>query len=60
MAEYRVPDRIRPVYEQELCAWIDGWLIPYPECKLGPPKGLIPKMAVVQQNKEKVQPVLDY
>lgn len=34
--------------------------MPYPEEELGPPKGLIPLMAVIQQNKEKVRPVLDY
>ena len=31
-----------------------------PHKKLGPPKGLIPQMAVVQQNKSKVRPVMDY
>ena len=42
-------------------AWIqNGWLIPYPESELGPPKGLIPLMAILQENKQKVRPVLDY
>ena len=46
---------------QELHTWIDnGWLVPYPEDKLGPPKGLIPLMAVLHQNKTKVRPVMDY
>ena len=36
------------------------WLVPYLEDKLGPLKGLIPLMAVIQQNKEKIRPVLDY
>ena len=27
---------------------------------MGPPKGLIPLMAVIKQNKQKVRPVLDY
>ncbi|KAK4326819.1 hypothetical protein Pmani_002676 [Petrolisthes manimaculis] len=41
--------------------WIkDGWLVPHNECKHGPPKGLIPLMAVVQHNKGKVRPVLDF
>ena len=41
VAEYYVPDQIRPAYEAELREWIkDGWLIPYPYEKLGPPKGL--------------------
>ena len=41
--------------------WIsNSWLVPYPEEKLGPPKGLIPLMAVLHQNKTKVRPVMDY
>ena len=61
VAEYHVPDQIRPAYEEELREWIkDGWLIPYPYKKLGPPKGLIPLMAVAQHNKAKVRPVMDY
>ena len=61
VAEYHVPDQIRPAYEEELREWIkDGWLIPYSYKKLGPPKGLIPLMAVAQHNKAKVRPVMDY
>ena len=61
VAEYHVPSQTRLAYEKELHAWIDaGWLIPYPHKKLGPPKGLIPLMAVVQQSKSKVRPVMDY
>ena len=62
VAECHVPDQIRPAYEEELREWIkDGWLIPYPYEKLGPPKGLIPLLlAVVQHNKAKVRPVMDY
>ncbi len=42
-------------------AWIqNGWLIPYPESQLGPPKGLIPLMAILQESKQKVRPVMDY
>ena len=59
--EYKIPTRARAEYNKELQAWIDnGWLVPYPEEELGPPKGLIPLMAVIQQNKQKVRPVLDY
>ena len=59
--EYTIPVRARAEYDKELQNWIDnGWLVPYPEDKLGPPKGLIPLMAVIQQNKQKVRPVLDY
>ena len=33
---------------------------PYDDEKLGPAKGLIPPMAIVQQNKDKVRPVMDF
>lgn len=37
--------------------WLgNGWLKLYPEKELGPPKELIPLMAVVQDNKSKVHP----
>ena len=59
--EYTIPARARAEYDKEQQNWIDsGWLVPYPEDKLGPPKSLIPLMAVIPQNKEKVSPVLDY
>ena len=32
----------------------------YDDKKLGPAKGLIPLMAIVQQNKDKVRPVMDF
>lgn len=35
-------------------------LLPYVEHKYGPAKGLISLMAVVQRNKRKVRPVLDF
>ena len=49
------------MYEKELQRWIDdGWLLPYDEQAYGPAKGLIPLMAVVQRNKRKVRPVMDF
>ena len=61
VAEYHVLSQTRLAYEKEFHAWIDaGWLIPYPHKKLGPLKGLIPLMVVVQQNKSKVRPVMHY
>ncbi|XP_066985023.1 uncharacterized protein [Macrobrachium rosenbergii] len=57
---YSVPQEAKDLYESELQRWVsDGWLLPYDENKYGPAKGLIPLMAVVQQNK-KVWPVLDF
>ena len=59
--EYTISVRARAEYNKELQNWIDNeWLVPYPEDKLGPSKGLIPLMTVIQQNKQKVRPVLDY
>ena len=53
--EYTVPDHVRDAYEE----WQrNGWLLLYPEEELGPPKGLIPLMAVGQEHKQKVRPVL--
>ena len=41
--------------------WIDnGWLLPYPEEELRSPKGLIPLLAIQQENKQKVRPIIDY
>lgn len=61
-SEYRIKPDIREEYERELLQWIeDGWLISYDEKLHGPPKGTIPLMAVIQQNKgNKVRPVLDF
>ena len=58
---YSIPDGAQASYEEELERWIkDAWLLPYDEAKYGPAKGLIPLMAVVQQNKNKVRPVMDF
>ena len=41
--------------------WLNnGWLLPYPEEELGPPKGMIPLIAIIQQNKSEVRPALDF
>ena len=46
--EYTIPARARAEYDKELQNCIDnGWLVLYPEDKLGSPKGLIPLMAVI-------------
>ena len=59
--EYTVPDHVRDAYEEELSMWQrNGWLLPYPEKELDPPKGSIPLMAVVQEHKQNVRLVLDY
>ena len=59
--KYTVPDYVWDVFKEELSMWhLNGWLLPYPEEELGPPKGLIPLMAVVQEHKQKVWLVLNY
>ena len=61
LQEYTVPHHVWDVYEEELSMWQrNGWLLPYLEKELGPTKGLIPLMAVVQEHKQKVWLVLDY
>ena len=61
VSEYPIAAEIRNEYTQELYTWIgNGWFVPYPEDKLGPPKGLIPLMAILQQNKNKMRPMMDY
>ena len=61
MSEYTVPREIRSQYEEEVEKWVqDGWLVLHDKCKHGPANGLIPMMAVLQHNKGKVRPVLDF
>ena len=61
VSEYAVSAGARKEFDTELQSWIDsGWLVPYSEELYGPPRGLIPLMAVVQNNKAKVRPVLDF
>lgn len=61
VSEYKIPPESREEYEEELKQWVEnGWLEPYDEEKQGPPKGTIPLMAVLNRNKEKVRPVLDF
>ena len=59
--QYRISSKAEAEYRQEIALWIkNGWLQVYDEHELGPPKGLIPLMAVIQQNKQKVRPVMDF
>ena len=52
VGEYPVPAGARAEYEAELGDWVEkGWLREYNESEMGPPKGLIPLMAVVQRTK---------
>ena len=61
VTEYAIPTAARSSYEEEIQEWIaNGWLEPYDDNKMEPPKGLIPLMAIVQQNKDKVRPVMDF
>lgn len=50
---------VRQEFERELTQWVeDGWLVPYNKWH-GAVKGTIPLMAVVQENKSIVRPVID-
>lgn len=61
VAMYNIPEGIRAEFDGELRQWVaNGWLVRYDESRLGPPRGLIPLMAVDQPNKQKVRPVMDY
>ena len=62
MQEYTVvPCHTSDAYENEILQWQrNGWLLPYSKEELGLPKSLIPLMAVVQEQKQKVRLVLDY
>ena len=59
--EYRMSTQVRQEYCHELEMWLNNrWLLSYPEEELGPPKGLMPLMAIFQQNKSKACLVLDF
>lgn len=61
VAEYLIATEIWKYYERELHTWKDNvWLMPYLEERLGSFKGLIPLIAILQQKKVKVCPVMDY
>lgn len=56
-----MPCEVKTKYEEEVDKWIeDGWLVLYDEGNHGPVKRLIPLMAVIQHNKGKVRPVLNF
>ena len=59
LREYPALKQLREEYDRELQTWIDnGWLLLYPDDELGPAKGLISLMVVLQSNKWKVQPTV--
>ena len=56
-AQYAISDNVRDAYEREVQRWIsEGWLQPCGK----PQGGIIPMLAVLQESKGKVRPVLDY
>lgn len=61
VAQYNVSPLMREEFDKELYSWIvNGWLGPHDERQHGEPRGLVPLMAVHQNNQGKVRPVLDY
>ena len=58
VGEYAIKADVRKRYNDEVGRWIErGWLVPAGDIPNG---GVLPLMAVVQANKDKVRPVLDY
>ena len=57
VAQYAIPSHIADEYHDEVMEWIRvGWLEPFD----GVCDGIVPLMAVLQTNKSKVRPVLDF
>lgn len=45
-----MPKDVMEEYDRELQTCLDNdWLLPYPEMELGPPRGIIPLIAVMQK-----------
>ena len=56
-AQYRMRPDVESQFEAEVTEWINkGWLRPH----VGDVDGIVPLMAVVQANKGKVRPVMDF
>ena len=56
-----VAEETQKDYERELHMWMsNGWFVAYPEERLELSKGLISLMGVLQQNKSKIHPVMDF
>lgn len=59
--EYSVSSQLKVEYKGKLQAWMEqGWFLPYPEEQLGPSKGIILLMVVMQANKNKIRLVMDF
>ena len=57
IAQYGVQEDVREEYEREIEEWIhNGWLVSTKSCV----DGVIPLLAVLQPNKKKVRPVMDF
>lgn len=59
VAQYNVAPQAKEAFEAEVDDWIEhGWLQEYSDGD--PPSGIIPLMAIIQPNKQKIRPVLDF
>ena len=57
VAQYAINDNDRDAYNAEVAQWVkEGWLMPCDR----PKNGIIPMLAIWQEAKNKVQPVLDF
>lgn len=57
VAQYRMDESVKEAFSEEVDRWIErGWLKPFS----GEHDGIIPMLAVVQPNKDKIRPVMDF
>ena len=57
VGQYSLREGVQEKFDEEIEEWLrKGWLVEYE----GPSTGILPLMAVVQENKQKTRPVLDY
>ena len=61
ISEYPVSRKMKEEYERELQTWIDNsWLLPYIDEEFDPPNRRILLKAILQTNKCKMYPVMNY
>ena len=61
ISQYKVSDEHCEAFNKEIYEWIkEDILIKYDDESMGKAKGLLPLMCVIQDNKKKIRPVLDY
>lgn len=55
--KYCMTKEVEQGFSEEVREWVkEGWLVPFK----GESRGIVPLMAVVQENKDKIRPVMDF